>query len=116
MRISLGRRQRSVTQHLLDGAKVCASVEHVGRTRVPESMRVQIGAAGSVFPVDVNEASLEELLMVPGIGPTTAQRILKSRPIEDYVQLTNIGVVLKRARPYIKVKNKLQSRLEAFAI
>jgi len=69
-----------------------------------------------VFQVDVNEASYGELLMVPGIGPTTARRILKSRPIEDYVQLANIGVVLKRARPYIKVKNKVQSRLEAFAL
>jgi len=68
-----------------------------------------------LFPVDVNEASFEELLMVPGIGPTTAHRILKGRPIEDYVQLANIGVVLKRARPFIKVKNKMQSRLEAFA-
>jgi predicted DNA-binding helix-hairpin-helix protein len=66
------------------------------------------------FPVDVNEAPLEELLMVPGIGPVTARRILQSRPIEDYVQLANIGVVLKRARPYIKVKNRIQTNLEAF--
>lgn len=69
-----------------------------------------------IFPVDVNEASYQELLMVPGIGPGSANRIMKSRPIEDYVQLANIGVVLKRARPYIKVKNKVQSRLEAFAV
>jgi predicted DNA-binding helix-hairpin-helix protein len=31
------------------------------------------------------------------------------------VELVNIGVVLKRARPFIKVKNKVQSKLEAFA-
>ena len=74
------------------------------------------GCNKDFFPVDVNEASFEELLMVPGIGPTTAHRILKSRPIEDYIQLANIGVVLKRARPFIKVKNKQQSRLEAFAL
>lgn len=66
------------------------------------------------FPVDVNEASFDELLMVPGIGPVTARRILQSRPIDDYVQLANIGVVLKRARPYIKVKNRVQMNLEAF--
>jgi predicted DNA-binding helix-hairpin-helix protein len=67
------------------------------------------------FPVDVNEAPYSELLMVPGIGPATARRIVNSRPIEDYALLANIGVVLKRARPFIKVKNKVQSRLEAFA-
>jgi predicted DNA-binding helix-hairpin-helix protein len=66
------------------------------------------------FPVDVNEASFDELLMVPGIGPVTARRIIQSRPIDDYVQLANIGVVLKRARPYIKVKNRIQTNLEAF--
>jgi predicted DNA-binding helix-hairpin-helix protein len=54
--------------------------------------------------------------MVPGIGPTTARRIIGSRPVEDYVQLANIGVVLKRARPFIKVKNKVQARLEAFTL
>ncbi len=67
------------------------------------------------FPVDVNEAPYDDLINVPGIGPTTARRIINSRPIDDYVQLANIGVVLKRARPFIKVKNKIQSRLEVFA-
>jgi predicted DNA-binding helix-hairpin-helix protein len=68
-----------------------------------------------IFPVDVNEAPYEDLIKVPGIGPTTAHRIIRNRPIDDYVELVNIGVVLKRARPFIKVKNKVQSRLEVFA-
>lgn len=67
-----------------------------------------------MFPMDVNNATFNELLMVPGIGPTTAHRIIKSRPILDYVQLDNIGVVLKRARPYLRVGNKVQTSLEAY--
>ena len=68
-----------------------------------------------IFPVDVNEAPYEDLIKVPGIGPATAHRIIASRPIDGFVELANIGVVLKRARPFIKVKSRLQTRLEAFA-
>jgi predicted DNA-binding helix-hairpin-helix protein len=67
-----------------------------------------------MFPVDVNEAGYSELLLIPGIGPVTAQRIIRGRPIENYVQLDNMGVVLKRARPFIKVGNKVQSVLGEF--
>ncbi|MCD1295811.1 radical SAM protein [Methanocella sp. CWC-04] len=67
-----------------------------------------------IFPLDINEAGYNELLLVPGIGPVTARRIITSRPIENFVQLMNIGVVLKRARPFIKVGKKFQSSLEAF--
>lgn len=68
-----------------------------------------------LFPVDVNSARYRELLMVPGIGPATAHRIIKSRPITSLVQLSNMGVVIKRARPFVKVGNKVQSSLEAFS-
>lgn len=71
-------------------------------------------ASNDIFPVDVNNASLNELMMVPGIGPSSANRIMKSRPIESMVQLALIGVVVKRARPFIVVGGKMQTRLEAF--
>jgi predicted DNA-binding helix-hairpin-helix protein len=71
-------------------------------------------ASHDVFPVDVNNASLNELMMVPGIGPSSANRIMKSRPIESLVQLALIGVVVKRARPFIVVGGRMQTRLEAF--
>lgn len=72
-------------------------------------------ASPDLFPVDVNVAPFEDLIRVPGIGPTTARRIVLGRPIDDYVKLARIGVVLKRARPFIKVRGRLQARLEAFA-
>ena len=55
------------------------------------------------FPVDVNKASFEELLRVPGIGPTSAKRIIVARKHSKLTMLNlkKIGAVLKRARFFI---------------
>ncbi len=55
------------------------------------------------FPVDVNQASLSELLRVPGIGPTSARRIVIARRGGKLTltDLKKIGVVLKRAQYFI---------------
>ncbi|HUY00667.1 MAG TPA: putative DNA modification/repair radical SAM protein [Candidatus Deferrimicrobium sp.] len=70
------------------------------------------------FPLEINEASYEDLLHIPGIGPISARRIINLRKnqivIEEFRQLANIGVVLKRARPYIKVAYKRQTQLDNF--
>jgi predicted DNA-binding helix-hairpin-helix protein len=67
-----------------------------------------------LFPVDINLASFKELIRVPGIGPRTANRILRGRPVLDYPQLAAMGVVLKRARPFIVVAGRRQADLGAF--
>ncbi len=70
------------------------------------------------FPLEINEASYDDLLHIPGIGPLSARRIINLRKnkvrIEDFQQLANIGVVLKRARPYITVARKRQTQLDNF--
>ena len=55
------------------------------------------------FPMDVNKASLKDLLRVPGIGPTSARRIVSSRRYGKLGlnELKRMGVVLKRARYFI---------------
>lgn len=55
------------------------------------------------FPVDVNTASQDVLLRVPGIGPTGAHRIVIARRSGrlGMAQLKNIGIVLKRAQYFI---------------
>ncbi len=61
------------------------------------------------FPLEINKAPLEMLLRVPGIGVTSAQRILMARrngPI-DFLGLKKIGVVLKRAQYFITCKGKI---------
>lgn len=56
------------------------------------------------FPVDVNTAPLERLLRVPGVGPTSARRIVTARRNGrlGLSELKNIGVVLKRAQYFIR--------------
>ena len=60
------------------------------------------------FPVDVNAASHEELLRVPGIGPTSARRIVAARRTGrlGMAELKRIGVVLKRAQYFIIARDK----------
>ena len=55
------------------------------------------------FPVEVNCASYEELLRVPGIGVKSARRIVQARRSSrlEYQHLKKIGVVLKRAIYFI---------------
>ena len=55
------------------------------------------------FPVEINRADYYTLLRVPGIGPKSAQRIVKARRTGslDYPDLKKAGVVLKRAIYFI---------------
>ena len=60
------------------------------------------------FPVEVNTADYEALLRVPGIGVTSARRILTARRagklrIED---LQKMGVVMKRAQYFLTASGK----------
>ena len=61
-----------------------------------------------LFPVEVNTAPYELLLRVPGIGVTSAKRIVSARKVAylDFDGLKKIGVVLKRAQFFITCKGK----------
>lgn len=56
-----------------------------------------------LFPLDVNRASREELLRVPGFGVRTVKRILSTRRHRSlrYEDLQRMGALLKKARPFI---------------
>ena len=61
------------------------------------------------FPVEVSTADYEMLLRVPGIGVTSARRILVARrggPL-SFETLKKIGVVLKRAQYFITCGGRL---------
>jgi len=68
--------------------------------------------------IDPNEASYRELLRVPGIGPISAKRIInlqaKKFKIKRREQLKSIGVVLKRADPFLKVNGTNQTTINDF--
>lgn len=61
-----------------------------------------------IFPLDVQTASYDLLLRIPGIGPKSAGRIVQSRRYGrlDFDSLKKMGVVLKRAHYFITCGGK----------
>lgn len=61
------------------------------------------------YPKDINKCSYLDLLKVPGIGVTAAKRIIKSRNLFklDFDDLKKMGVVLKRAKYFVKCGEKM---------
>jgi predicted DNA-binding helix-hairpin-helix protein len=55
------------------------------------------------FPVDVNVASRELLLRVPGLGQRSVERILRSRRLHRLTleDLRTLGIRLTLARPFV---------------
>ena len=61
------------------------------------------------FPIEINRASREELLRVPGLGPHSVARILRLRHQGTFRTLTDlkkIGAVASRAAPFILLNGK----------
>jgi predicted DNA-binding helix-hairpin-helix protein len=68
--------------------------------------------------IDPNNASYQELLRVPGIGPISAKRIMNLRAkkfvFSKRKDLQSVGVVLKRADPFLTVNGNSQTTLQDF--
>ena len=61
------------------------------------------------FPVEIRTAAPEELLRVPGIGPTSARRIVVERPATTFrtlADLRKLGVVTARAAGFITLSGR----------
>ncbi len=63
-----------------------------------------------LFPIEVNHADYEQLLRIPGIGLTYAQKILRARRygIVTHQTLRKIGVALKRSNYFITCNGKYE--------
>jgi putative DNA modification/repair radical SAM protein len=59
------------------------------------------------FPVDVNRASREMLLRVPGFGTKSVQRILQARRQKTlrFDDLQRLGAIMSKAKPFITALN-----------
>lgn len=59
-----------------------------------------------ITPVDINRASLEELVSISGIGPSLAQGIIDHRPyekVDDLVQVPGINEIkLESLKPFLR--------------
>ena len=68
-----------------------------------------------IFPVEINRAPLVELIRVPGIGVKSAREIISIRkkiPFTSEQQLKKLGVVVERAKPYIKIDGEYQTTFD----
>jgi predicted DNA-binding helix-hairpin-helix protein len=71
------------------------------------------------FPVEVNTASFLDLLRVPGIGKTIADRIYQLRRRSRFTgidELKKLGVNPKKSAPFILVNGKKQGELKDLMI
>lgn len=65
------------------------------------------------FPVEVNTASYDMLLRVPGIGPTGVKRIMSARRYSyiNFEMLKKMRIVLKRAQYFITCNGKMLNKI-----
>lgn len=63
-----------------------------------------------LFPIEINRADYEQLLRIPGIGITYAQKILRARRygIVTHQTLRKIGVALKKSNYFITCNGKYE--------
>lgn len=68
------------------------------------------------FPVEINKADYYTLLKVPGIGVTSAKRIITARHLFNltFDNLKSLGIVLKRARYFITCNGKYYDNINRF--
>ncbi|AEF18778.1 MULTISPECIES: putative DNA modification/repair radical SAM protein [unclassified Hydrogenobaculum] len=62
-----------------------------------------------LYPIDVNKASYEELIRVPGIGRKNAMKIIQARAFKtlEYMDLIKLGISIKKAKHFIVAKKYL---------
>jgi predicted DNA-binding helix-hairpin-helix protein len=72
-----------------------------------------------MFPIEINHATREELLRVPGIGPRSARRIVHLRrqgKFRDLRDLRAVGAVADRAAPFVLLDgHRTPQQLSLFA-
>lgn len=75
---------------------------HLPRDKDPKALWADLHPEW--FPVEINRASRDTLLRVPGLGPRSVTRILherKSATLRTLNDLQKVGAVAKRAAPYV---------------
>lgn len=71
-----------------------------GKKMPDRDPKLLVAEKKDIFPLDVEIASRKELMLVPGIGPTLANRVVSERP-KSRSKLKKLGVP-RRALAYVK--------------
>jgi competence protein ComEA len=85
-----------------------AAVAAAGQARAGGVKATQGSPATKAALLDLNSASREELLALPGIGEAYAARIVKGRPYTAKNQLVSRGIL--PARAYETIKDRVIAR------
>jgi predicted DNA-binding helix-hairpin-helix protein len=83
--------------------------EEYNLPRQADPKRMWAMAHPELFPIEVNHASREQLLRVPGIGPRSAGRILRWRRkgrLRTLTDLKKAGAVIKWAAPFVLLNGR----------
>lgn len=65
------------------------------------------------FPVEINRASYETILRIPGVGVRSAKKIIAARRVHalNFDDLKRLGVVVKRAKYFITCSGKYYEKI-----
>ncbi len=93
----------------LDKVNLAKEIRHGQRIFVPFLKQKEQGVVQSYDKIDINRASRDDLLLIPGIGVTIASHIIRYRDdhgffksYDDLLQVKYIGKgMLTKIRPYI---------------
>lgn len=66
---------------------------------------------GELFPVNLEDAKLKELMFVPGIGKITAQKILSARDCDSVGRKKIAQMLPKKSAPFVEISGTKQIRL-----
>ena len=98
--------------------RIFSIMDEKGMIPVNTDPKVSLALKDDIFPLDVNEASYNELLRVPGIGEISSRRIInlrkENKKIGNYKDLQRLGVVINRAKSFITINGRRQTRIKEF--
>ncbi len=98
MRKKFSVRELQVVGVLLFTVLLGLVVSSVSRKSPPAETAFEQERQSVVFPIDVNRAGLDELVLLPGIGPVKAEAIIRERErtgafsrVDDLLRVSGIG-------------------------